>query len=152
MEDNLYMEQFTLNTLPMDERQLEAILTITRLLKIDSDHGLILLMPNNHDPREIRIRWIDDGYFVGFIYPMEEFGWSHPLLLGAVGLEYKDVEMLVTEICVNQTETEKIELVMNEFRDMTSQVYGEDGTIKECTEDAIPYGREKCNPGEAADV
>ena len=152
MEDNLYMEQFTLNTLPMDERQLEAILTITRLLKIDSDHGLILLMPNNHDPREIRIRWIDDGYFVGVNYPMEEFGWSHPLLLGAVGLEYKDVEMLVTEICVNQTETEKIELVMNEFRDMTSQVYGEDGTIKECTEDAIPYGREKCNPGEAADV
>lgn len=130
MDDNLYMEQFTLNTLPMDDRQLEAILTITRLLKNDPDHGLILLMPNNHDPREIRIRWLDDGYFVGFNYPMEEFGWSHPLLLGAVGLEYKDVEMLVTEICVNQTETENIELVMNEFRDMTSQVYGEDGTIK----------------------
>ena len=125
MEDNLYMEQFTLNTLPMDERQLEAILTITRLLKTDPDHGLILLMPNNHDPREIRIRWIDDGYFVGFNYPMEEFGWKHPLLLGAVGLEYKDVEMLVTEICVNQTETEKIDLVMNEFRDYTTQVYGE---------------------------
>ena len=52
--------------------------------------------------------------------------WTHPLLLGAAGLEYKDVEMLVTEICVNQTETEKIELVMNEFRDMTSQVYGKD--------------------------
>ena len=57
---------------------------------------------------------------------MEEFGWSHPCLLGAVGLEYKDVEMLVTEICVNQTETEKIDLVMNEFRDYTAQVYGDD--------------------------
>ena len=125
MEESLYMEQFTLNSLPMNDRQLETILTITRLLKIDPDHGLILLMPNNDDPQEIRIRWIDDGYFVGMCYPMEEFGWSHPLLLGGEGLRYEDVEMLVTEICVNQTGTENIEIVMNDFRDMTAQVFEE---------------------------
>ena len=57
---------------------------------------------------------------------MDDFGWSHPLLLGAEGLKYEDVEMLVTEICVNQTETDQIELIMKGFHDMTEQVYGED--------------------------
>ena len=125
MEEPLYMEQFTVNTLPMNDRQLEGILMITRILKTDHEHGLILLMPNNDDPQEIRIRWIDDGYFVGLCFPMDDFGWSHPLLLAAEGLKYEDVEMLVTEICVNRTGTEHIELVMNEFRDVTARVYGE---------------------------
>lgn len=123
MEENLYMEQFTMNSLPMNDRQLESILMITRLLKIDHDHGLILNMPNNEDSQEIRIRWIDNGYFVGLAFPMDDFGWTHPLLLAAEGLAYEDVEMLITEICVKQTSTENFELVMNDFRDVTGQVY-----------------------------
>ena len=126
MEDKLNTLQFTLNTLPMNDRQLEGFLKVTQALQTDPEHELILQMPNNDDPQKIWIRWNDNGYFVGFSFPMDDFGWSHPLVLGAEGLEYEDVEMLITEICVNQTETEKIDLVMHEFRDVTGQVYGDE--------------------------
>ncbi len=126
MEDNLCMEQFTFDTLPLSERQLNDILLITKMLRIDPERGLILKMPNYDDPEEIRIRWIDGGYFMGLSFPMDEIGWSHPLVLAAEGLEYEDVEMLVTEICVNQTDTMEIELIMTDYRNVTSEVYGKE--------------------------
>ena len=125
MDNALYTVQFTLKTLPMSDRQLEGFLRVTQALQTDPEHELVLQIPNNDDPQEIQIRWNDNGYFVGFSFPMDDFGWSHPLVLAAEGLEYEDVEMLVREICVNQTDTESIELFMHEFRDVTGQVYGD---------------------------
>ena len=83
-------------------------------------------MPNNDDPQEIRIQWIDDGYFVGLTFPMNDFGWTHPLLLAAEGLPYEDVEMMIKEICMKQMETGDIELINKRFRDVTGEVYGDE--------------------------
>ena len=126
MEDKNYTLEFTLNSLPMSDEQLDGFLMLARALADDPEHRLILLMPGNADPQEIHIQWNDDGYCVGFSFPMDEYGWSHPLMLAAEGLKYEDVVMLMTEICVNQTDTDSIELVMSSFRDVTEQVYGED--------------------------
>ncbi len=126
MDNVLWIEEFTVNTLPMNDRQLDAFLMMTNALQHDPEHCLVLKMPNNEDPEEIRICWNNGGYYVWLSFPMDEIGWPHPLVLAAEGLEYDDVEMLVTEICVNQTGTENIELIMNDFRDVTSEVDGKD--------------------------
>ena len=60
------------------------------------------------------------------IFPMDDFGWEHPLVLAADGIDFEGVKRILTEILMNQKDTEDIDLVLYSFRDVTTEVYGED--------------------------
>ena len=57
-------------------------------------------------------------------FPMDDFGWSHPLVLGREGLTYENVKASLTGILLERKDTDQIEEVMNNFRDITETVYG----------------------------
>ena len=57
-------------------------------------------------------------------FPMDDFGWSHPLVLRREDLTYENVRTILTGILLEKKDTDQIPEVMNGFRDITDAVYG----------------------------
>ena len=93
------------------------------LLQIDSKRNLKVLLPNSDDPEEINVSYADGKYSMRLSFPMDDFGWKHPLILGKDGMNYNEVKEILTEICVNQTSTMEIPAIENSFRDITAEVF-----------------------------
>lgn len=117
----------TFDSLPAEKHAFADMCTFTELCQLDSSRILKVLLPNYDDPQEIRVEYKAGTYCVELSFPMDEFGWSHPLVLAADGMDYRSVKQILTEICMNQTSTEHIPAVIENFRDITSQVYSDTG-------------------------
>ncbi len=118
----------TFDSLPADKDAFADICTFTELCQLDSSRILKVLLPNYDDPQEIRVEYKAESYSIELSFPMDEFGWTHQLVLAADGMEYKDVKQILTEICMNQISTEGIPAVIENFRDITSQLYSDSGS------------------------
>ena len=119
-----YTAEFTISTLPASDRQVESLLTIAQILKTDTSYILVIGLPNHDDPQELSVTYYDNGYYMELSFPMDDFGWSHRLVLARSEMSYEEVESVITGVLLNGLSTEEIPVVMEGFRDITDDVYG----------------------------
>lgn len=78
----------------------------------DSEDGLLFMRAERNK----------EGYYhVEIAFDMSEFDWDHPLILGHDGMHVSDAIELFHEIGVNCTSVDDIDIVQNEFRDISSK-------------------------------
>ena len=118
--------RFVYDELPLNQRDLEELLLIIQLLSIDRLRILQIVFPGYDDPEEIRIAALKEGYYLGLSYPMDDYGWEHPLLLAAENLPIEEVNEVIQGICAEEKSTGDIPVVMEKLKDVTAMVYGED--------------------------
>ncbi len=129
-----YFQRYTIHNLPAWEEQIEGLLTIAQLIKVQPEYAVELVMTNHDDPQEIHFAWQGDGYNVVLTFPMDDFGWTHPLLLACEGLPYEELSEILRGICLEGKDTDSIPVIMNHFRDITSTVYEKDKPDDSCEE------------------
>ena len=120
-----YFQRYTIYNLPAEDRQIDALLLIAQLIRMEPEHAIQLEMSNNNDPREIHFAWQGEGYKVILTYPMEDYNWPNPLLLCGEDLAYEDVEEILRGICLEEKESDSIPVIMNHFRNVTSEAFGD---------------------------
>jgi hypothetical protein len=102
----------------------EGIFTFIEMMQLDPKRPMVVRLPRHDDPREIRVSYHNGGYSMELAFPMDDFGWSHPLILRREGLTYENVRTILTGILLEKKDTDQIPEVMNGFRDITDAVYG----------------------------
>jgi len=117
--------RFQYSEVPLTQRNLEDLQTLIRILRIDRNRVLQVVFPGYDDPEEIRIAAQENGYYLGMGFPMDDFGWPHPLILAAEDLSVEEVEQVIQAICGEGKSTEEIPVVMEKLKDITKQVFGE---------------------------
>lgn len=117
-------ERFTIHGLPAAGRDVDALLTFAELLPVTPERALQLVLPGHDDPMEILLAWLEDGYSMFLLFPMEDFGWATPLVLRGEGLAFEDVREILRGICLEKKGTAGFPIVMNGFRDCTEAVFG----------------------------
>ena len=118
--------RFVYDDLPLNQRDLEDLLLIVRMLAFDKERILQIDLPGCDDPEEIRIAALENGYYLGLSFSMEDFGWTHPLLLAGEYLSVEDVLDVVSKVCGEGMSTGDIPVVMKKLKDVTTMVFGED--------------------------
>ena len=111
------------DTLPADKRSFDDMCIFIQIPEYPTPRGLEILLPNHNDPRAIRVLFQNGTYSMKMIFSMEDFGWTHPLILGTDGLSFEDVKLILTEICLNQRASKEIDIVVHGFQDITAQIY-----------------------------
>ena len=122
-----YFQRYTIYDLPAEERQIDALLLIAQMIEAEPEYAVGLVLTHHDDPREIHFAWQDEGYRVILVFPMEDFGWPHPLLLCGDGLTYEELREILRGICLEGRGTESFPVVMNEFRNVTDVAFGASG-------------------------
>ena len=118
--------RFVYDDLPLNQRDLEDLLLIVRMLAVDRERILQIDLSGCDDPEEIRIASLENGYYLGLSFPMEDFGWTHPLLLAAEDLSVEDVLDVVSKVCGEEMSTGDIPAVTEKLKDVTANVFGKD--------------------------
>ena len=114
------------DSLPAEKQRFDDMCIFIQIPEYPTPRNLKLQLPNHDDPQEINVSYSNGDYRMELIFPMDDFGWQHPLVLAAEGMSFDDVKQVLTEILIYQTETGDIELITERFRDVTTEVYGED--------------------------
>ena len=118
-----YYMRFTIHDLPAEEQQIDALLQIAEQLGNEQEYAVGLVMTHHDDPRGIHFAWQDEGYRVILTFPMDDFGWPHPLVLCGDGLTYEELREILRGICLEGRGTESFPVIMNEFRNVTDAAF-----------------------------
>ena len=121
-----YWLGLTINSLPANERQAGVLRQLTQRFKEEPEHAVKLMLPSHDDPREMYFAWQGDGYFMALAFPMEDFGWSHPLVLAADALAYDELENVLDGVLLEGKSTDEIPVVMEKMRNITDIVCRDD--------------------------
>ena len=123
-----YTMSFGINTLPATGQQHDALKRIVEALETDENesHILEVRLPNNDDPGAIQIAHFEDGYYMGLEFPMNDFGWEHPLILAGTGFSCEEIESILNDILIEGKSTDRIPAIMNGVRDVTGEFYGKE--------------------------
>lgn len=114
---------FTIHSLPAKKEQVDALLSISQLLKNEPEHAIQLLLTTHDDPRTLNLAWQGEGYKMILSYPMEDFGWLNPLLLCGEELTLEDVQEIIRGICLDGRSTDSFPVITNHFRDVTNVAF-----------------------------
>ena len=93
----------------------------------EPEYAVGLVMTHHDDPRGIHFAWQDEGYRVILTFPMDDFGWPHPLVLCGDGLTYEELREILRGICLEGRGTESFPVIMNEFRNVKDAAFEASG-------------------------
>lgn len=114
------------SALPFSEAQYDGLMQI--VYGMDSNcHELEINIPNHADFDDfmaVYLDWRDGCCHVELDFPMDDFGWKYPLVLAA-DLDGKRTAQLLRELLVDVSGTEENEVVLNCFRRVPAERYGE---------------------------
>ena len=105
-----------IKSLPAPQKQVADIRTFVELCQLDSGRGIIVELPNHDDPKEIRAEYRENGYYLELRFLMDDFGWSHPLVLAGDGLRYEDVESVLNGLLLEGKSSEDIPVLLESLR------------------------------------
>ena len=117
-----YLQSLTIGSLPAKREQINSVLKIAGLLKNEPQYAVELVLAGHDDPAAFLFAWQGEGYKMVLRFPMEDFGWCHPLLLSGNKLALEDVEKILNAICLECKGTQDID-ALNPFRNITRLLY-----------------------------
>ena len=120
-----YTMSFAINSLPASEQQIDALLKITRQLANEPEYVLELKLNGHDDPNEFLLAHQGEGYKMVLVFPMDDFGWRHPLLLAGENLSYDEAADILHGICIEGKDTGAFTLITDHFKNATDKVWEE---------------------------
>lgn len=134
------------SALPFSEAQYNGLIQL--MYGMDSYcHELEVKIPNYADFDDfmaVNLEWCDGSYHVELDFPMDDFNWKYPLVLAA-DLDGKRTAQLLRELLVDVSGTEENELVLNCFRQVPAERYGEKRPTLYEKDNAAARGKENGN-------
>ena len=112
----------TIRFLPATEKQAESLLKIAQAVQNDPSHVVHIILGHD-DPGEILFAWTGSGYRMVLSFPMDDWNWTHPLLLQGDALSYDDVAEILTGILLEERDTDSFPVIMNGFREISSAIF-----------------------------
>ncbi len=114
------------SALPFSEVQYSGLLQLVDGME-NCRNALEVKIPNHADFDDfmaVYLEWRDGRYHVELDFPMDDFGRKYPLVL-ASDLGRKQTVQLLRELLVDVSGTEENETVLNRFRQVPAERYGE---------------------------
>ena len=134
------------SALPFSEVQYNGLMQIVD--NMDSCYNALEVKIPNHadfdDFMAVYLEWYDGRYHVELDFPMDDFNWKYPLVLAA-DLDKAQTAQLLRELLVDVSGTEENEVVLNCFRQVPAERYGEKKPTVYERSDASEYGEENGN-------
>lgn len=85
------------------------------------DLNTVLQLPEGNQPQSVLISHTGHGYYMELNYPMNDFEWSHPLLLANDNLTIEEAVDVLWFLLVEGTD--EIEIITNHFHEISSMIY-----------------------------
>ena len=122
-----FTAEIGVNHLPVNREQLEAALGFLGFVTKSRDTSVVIHINNkqyvNDVPLSILFAKSANGFYMELCYPMDDFGWDHPLLLAHDHLSEEDAACVL--IAILDACTDNVPVIQKEFRDVTGWVYGD---------------------------
>jgi len=87
------------------------------------DVTVVIEIENSDDYQELRLSCTGEAYYLDITYPMDEFGWEHPLILADDRLTAAEAEEVLRSILVD--ENDQTDIIMKRFRQVSGFIYGD---------------------------
>ena len=107
-------------------QQATNISNFVELQALDPSRDMKIELPGYDELQQIIVSYRDNSYYLELSVPMDDFDWTHPLVLAAGGLTFQEVESVLDGVLLEGKSTDEIPVIMEKMRNITSTVYGED--------------------------
>ena len=123
-----YTMDATLSRLPANDEQLAAAISLFDMIKERPDVSAVIHRKDEEQadnvPQSILIADSPDGIYMELSYDMDDFGWSHPLILANDHLSREEAEEVLVSIL--RECTDQIEIINSGFGEISSTLFPED--------------------------
>ena len=128
-----YTAEVTLNELPANDEQMSGIIAFLDYVKERSDVSVIIRMNDefyeDDVPQSVLLAESPNGFYMELNYSMDDWEWSHPLLLANDHLTLEEAASVLTSIFHDCTDD--ISIIQQGFGEVSSRVYPEDNVKAE---------------------
>ena len=124
-----YTMEVSVCRLPVDDEKMSAILSFLDLVKVRKDVSVVIRIEDEEYeddvPNSILLANSQEGFYMELSYSMDNWEWSHPLILANDHLDGDEAASVLTSIFHECTD--QIPIVANSFGEISSKVYPEEG-------------------------
>ena len=121
--NKMYAAKVTVNSFPIDESEFPKYRQLMDFVQQRQDVTVVIEIEDSSEYQEIRFSYTREAYYLDITYPMDDFGWEHPLILANDGLTAAEAEEVLRSILVD--ENDQIEIIINHFHEVSSSIYKE---------------------------
>ena len=118
-----YTARVTVRSLPIDESGFPRFRQLMDFVRQRQDVTVVIEIENSDDYQELRLSCTGEAYYLDITYPMDEFGWEHPLILADDRLTAAEAEEVLRSILVD--ENDQTDIIMKRFRQVSGFIYGD---------------------------
>lgn len=111
------------DSFPVDESDFEQYLLFLELVRQSQSTSVAFGTAGSKDYQEIRLSYTGDAFYLEITYPMDDFGWDHPLILANDSLTLAEAEEVLRSLLVDGTD--QTEIITNHFHEISSSIYEE---------------------------
>ena len=87
------------------------------------DFTASIVMEGSEDYNQILLSYTGEAYYLEILYPMDAYGWDHPLILANDSLTAEEAEGVLRSLLVDGTD--QTEIITNHFHEISSSIYEE---------------------------
>ena len=85
------------------------------------DFTASIVMEVSEDYNQILMSYTGEAYYLEILYPMDAYGWDHPLILANDSLTAEEAEGVLRSLLVDGTD--QTEIITNHFHEISSSIY-----------------------------
>ena len=115
--------KITVGSFPIDESEFPKYGQLLDYVRKKQDLTVVIEIEDSDEFQEIRLSRAGDAYRLAITYPMDDFGWEHPLILANDALTAGEAEEVLRSILVDGTD--QTEIITNSFHEVSSTIYEE---------------------------
>ena len=123
--DKNYIAVFSLNKLPVNDKQMSSILAFRDYVKKRKDVAVVIRINDEHYedevPQEVLLTESAEGFYMELNYSMVDWGRDHPLLLANDHLIEEEAATVL--ISIFHDCTDNVQIVTRGFGEVSSSVY-----------------------------
>lgn len=116
-----YTAKVGIHQLPVHVNDITNYFKMLEMVEQRQDLNTVLQLPEGYQPQSVLISYTGQGYYMELSYPMDDFEWTHPLLLANDNLTIKEAADVLWFLLVEGTD--EIEIITNHFHEISSRIY-----------------------------
>ena len=95
---------------------------LPELVRLKQNLTVTIETKGSEDYDQILLSCTGDAFYLEIVYPMDIFGWEHPLILANDSLTAEEAEEVLLSLLVDGTD--QTEIIINHFHEISSSIYG----------------------------
>ena len=116
-----YTAKVDIHQLPVNVNEITNYFKLLEMVEQRQDLNTVLQLPEGYQPQSVLISYTGRSYYMELSYPMDDFEWTHPLLLANYNLTIEEAADVLWFLLVEGTD--EIEIITNHFHEISSRIY-----------------------------